>query len=190
MDRPGSPTTRTAGADRRRVRSGDRFTNRDLLTQLPVPGKMLDTSTSHGDQDQVASRRVVSTRRVNRDSPGKVVHDRGQVLQRSWHGGTMDQGRPEHPQVDEDSCHSFKDNPMRLRLFTLAYNYSNFLPHQALFSNGETRVAHHAQVAACSRCKNPKSEPQIKKISTRRTPAASNCWNRKHFEPRAVLGET
>ena len=93
--------THTAGADPRRVRSSDRFTNRDLLTQLPVPGKMLDTSTSHGGQDQVASRRVVPTRRVNRDPPGKVVHDRGQVLQRSWHGGTMDQGKPELPQVDE-----------------------------------------------------------------------------------------
>lgn len=88
------------------------------------------------------------------------------------------------------SCHSFKDNPMRLRLFTLAYNYSNFLPDQALFSDGETRVAHHAQAAACSRCKNPKSEPQIKRISTRWTPEGANCWNRKHSESRAVLGET
>lgn len=72
-----------------------------VLSQLPIPSRLLESTAPRGGQDRVARGRVVPARGVPRHQSLLAVQERGQVLQRSWHGRAVDQGGQERGEADE-----------------------------------------------------------------------------------------
>ena len=81
----GSPITQTQG----------------VLSQLPIPGEILAAAAPCSRQGRVARRGTVPASRLHCDQLEQALEECDQVLQRSWHGGAVDQRRQERRQMDE-----------------------------------------------------------------------------------------
>ena len=63
------------------------------VQELFLPGRQLEASAAGGGEGGVPLRRVVPAGRVYRDQLPDFKPGGGALLQQTWHGGTMDQGR-------------------------------------------------------------------------------------------------
>ena len=71
-----------------------------LLCELQLPGAELGHAAPRGSQSRVASGRASSPRRLHRDQPVAPGRKCRRLLQLARHGGTVEQGRQEHNEVD------------------------------------------------------------------------------------------
>ncbi len=71
-----------------------------VLCQLQLSGAKLEETAPRRGEGRMASGRTLSARRLYRDQPIAPGRARRCLLQRSWHGGAVDQGRKECVEVD------------------------------------------------------------------------------------------
>jgi len=76
-------------------------------------------STPRDRQGQAARRGAVSSRRFHRDQLEQALEERGEVLQRSWYGGAVDQRGQERRQMDKALLPNLQGQPDAIAAFRL-----------------------------------------------------------------------
>ena len=146
-----------------------------VLRQLRLPGEVVGPPAPRGVQGRVASRRVVSARRLHRDQPRRRVQVRGGLLQRSRNHRAADQGGQARDPLDASELPWLRRQPGAAATACAGVQPGQLPAPAGAAAECEAVVAHDAaRQADQDRCEDGSSRP-IRHVSTGRGRSAASA---------------